>query len=557
MGTVTGSHLIVNALKLEGVTNIFLLAGDHVLPLMDLMADHVFRLLDTRHEQAAVHMADTWGRITGQAGVSLVTTPGHANAVPGLANAMHSESPVVHISGSAESVNLGKGAMQEIDQVGMAAPVTKGAWMVPDVYRIPEYIAMAFRYALSGRRGPVHLTIPIDLQRQVVDEARVNHYQPPEYRFMGQTPGDPEAIRQAVSLLQQAQRPMVIAGSVAGYTATREVLEQFLETTHLPLFTEEQARGLVSDDHPYCLGFADIRLSEAAERLREADVVLLLGKKLDFTVGFGGPPALHPDARIIQVEPAAATIGRSRGIAVGIVGDIGAVMEQLTQEGAHYQWRELPWLDELRATRAAQVERLESLATEKRPVHAMFVHRAMERFLDSDTCLVFDGGDYCHFGRAYHKATRPGRWLYCSTLGMIGVGLPMALAAQVAYPGSRVVLLVGDGSFGFNGMEFDTAVRHNLPIVAILGNDSAWGIDYQIQVGLYGRPVCTELVPSRYDKVVEGLGGHGEHVEHPSELAPALERAFASGRPALVNVQVQRAASSMAQKSIIRQKGSV
>ena len=554
MARVTGSHLIAQALKLEGVDNIFTLAGDHVLPVLDVMADGAFRFIDTRHEQAAVHMADAWGRITGQLGVCMYTTPGFANAIPGLANAMHSESPLLSIAGSADLAELGRGAMQEIDQVGMAAPTAKESLLIHDARRIPDTIARAVRQAYSGRRGPVHLTIPVDVQEQELDEDEVTFFNPDEYRAGEAIYAPPELIRQAVELLRSAQRPMVIAGEAAGYAADGQALQAFAETTRAPVLTEGQARGLLPDNHPYGFGFFERGLNRAASKLRDADLVILLGRKQDYTLGFCRPPNIAADAKIIQIDPAAAEIGRNRGVAVGIVGDVTSVLTQLTQAAAQHSWQDLPWLEELRAARAAQSEWAEGLAAPDTPMHAMFVHKTLESLLRPDDFLSFDGGDFCHFGRALLPAQMPKRWSYVSSLGMLGSSLPSALAAQVAYPESRVINLTGDGAFGFNGMEFDTAVRHRLNVVTILGNDSAWGIDRQIQLGLYGRPVATDLLPTRYDQVVQGLGGHGELVERPEDLRPALERAFAANKPALVNVTVQRAISPRAEAAIARRQ---
>jgi acetolactate synthase-1/2/3 large subunit len=554
MARVTGSHLICKALKLEGVRNIFALAGDHILPLLDVMADQDFRIIDTRHEQAAVHMADAWGRITEQPGICMYTTPGFANAIPGLTNAMHTESPVISIAGCADLHDLGRGAQQEIDQVGMATPTTKGSFMVHDVRRIPEFIARALRLAFSGRRGPVHLTIPIDIQEQSVDEDEVVFYKPDEYRSKVSMQADPDLVRQAIALLHQAQKPLILAGSAAGYTLSGEALQRFIETTRLPVLTEEQSRGLISDDHPHAFGFFERGLNRAAAKVREADLVVLLGRKQDFTIGFCRPPNIATEAKIIQIDPSPLEIGRNRGVAVGMVGDVTSVLDQMTEEAAHHTWKELPWLEELRAARRAQATWAEGLARAETPMHALFVHKTLNSMLRPDDCLVFDGGDFCHFGRSLLPALKPKHWFYVSSLGMLGSSLPTALAAKIAYPNSRVIMLTGDGAFGFNGMEFDTAVRQNLNIVAILGNDSAWGIDRQIQLGLYGRPVVTDLLQTRYDQVVQGLGGYGEFVSRAEELEPALKRALASGKPALLNVVVQRAISPRAEAAIARRK---
>jgi acetolactate synthase-1/2/3 large subunit len=554
MARVTGSHLICKALELEGVKNIFALAGDHILPVLDVMADQDFKIYDTRHEQAAVHMADAWTRITEQPGVCMYTTPGFANAIPGLTNAMHTEAPLLSVAGCADTHDLGRGAQQEIDQVAMAAPMCKGSFMVHDVRRIPEFIARALRLAFSGRRGPVHLTIPVDVQEQSVDEDQVVFTAPEMYRPRATALSDPELVRKAITLLREAHRPLVVAGTAAGYTLSGEAMQRFAETTRLPILTEEQSRGLIPDDHPYAFGYFERGLNRVAAKVREADVLVLLGRKQDFTLGFCRPPNVAADARMIQIDPSPLEIGRNRGVAVGMIGDVSSILEQMTSEAANYQWKELPWVEELRAVRAAQAEWAEQLAKSKVPMHALFVHKTVKAMLRPDDCLVFDGGDFCHFGRSYLPALRPKRWFNVSSLGMLGSSLPTALAAKVAYPDKRVFMLTGDGAFGFNAMEFDTAVRHKLNIVAILGNDSAWGIDRQIQLGLYGRSVATDLLQTRYDQVVQGLGGYGEFIERPEDLKPAIERALASSKPALINVAVERAISPRAEAAIGRRK---
>ena len=551
---VSGSDLIARALSLEGVRTVFTLAGDHILPVLDVMADRDFRFIDTRHEQAAVHMADAWGRITGQPGVAMYTTPGFANAIPGLTNAMHSGSPLLSISGCAELLELGRGAMQEIDQVGMAMPVTKGSWMVTDARRIPDMISTALRVAYEGRRGPVHLTIPVDVQQQLVPEDEAAFYSPSEYRDIGAPAASSDKVRDVVDILQSAEKPLIIVGSAGAYSRSGETLESLIETTRIPLMTEGDARGLVSDAHPYCYGFFDSGLNRAARLLREADAVVLMGRKQDLIVGYAMPPTIAPDAKVIQIDPSAAEIARNRGVAVGIHGDVEAVARQMTEEASKREWRDLPWLSRLGEEREAQQRDLESLALNESPMHAIFVHKAVRYHVGPDDIVSYDGGDFCHFGRAYSPALSPKTWWYLPPLGMLGQALPTAIAAKAAYPERRVFMFTGDGAFGFNAMEYDTAVRHNLPVIGIMGNDSAWGIDRQIQVGVYGKPVATDLLPSRYDQVVRGLGGHGELIEHPDELDSAIERAIRLDRPALLNVRVQNAISPRAQAAINRWK---
>ncbi len=551
--TYTGGELIAKALRLEGVDMVFTLAGDHILPALDVMADSGFRFIDTRHEQAAVHMADAWGRITGQPGVAMYTTPGFANAVPGLANAMHSESPLLSISGCAELSELGRGAMQEIDQVGMALPTCKAAWMVTDARRIPDMIATALRVAYEGRRGPVHLTIPVDIQQRRVSAEDVALYAPSEYRDVGAPSASDERVRDAVDILHAAERPLIIVGSAGAYSATGEAFERLIETTRVPLMTEGDARGLVSDAHPYCAGFFDSGLNRAARLLRDADAVVLMGRKQDLILGYAMPPTVSADAKIVQIDPSAAEIARNRGVAVGIHADVESVARQMTREASGRAWRESgEWLSRLTAEREAQRLALEELASGDSPMHAIDVHKTARRHIGQNDYVSYDGGDFCHFGRAYTPALSPRSWWYLPPLGMLGQALPTAIAAKAAHPERRVFMFTGDGAFGFNGMEYDTAVRHNLPIVGIMGNDSAWGIDRQIQVGVYGKPVATDLLPSRYDQVVRGLGGHGEHIEHPAELDSAIERSIKLDRPALLNVRVQNAISPRAEAAIRR-----
>ena len=554
MAKLTGAHLVMRSLKLEGIKRIFTLVGDTILPLCDAAVDEGIEFIDTRHEGAAMGMADAWCRITGEPSVAMFTGgPGFSNAISGLPNIYTSESPVVFIAGCSELPEYGMFSFQEIDQVGMATPVTKGSWMVHDRRRIPDMVATAFRTALSGRPGPVHLSIPLDIQGQDVSEEELPQYQPSEYRHRGRSPGDPELVAQALDLLSRAEKPVVIAANAARYGIGSEALQSFIEATGLPLFTVEQARGLVSDDHPLCFGYADAALNQSARHFREADAVLLLGKRLDHRYRYGKPPFFSADARVIQVDPSPAEIGRNRGVTLGILGDLGAVVEQLTQDAASRRWRDLsPWTGVLRDANRSQTESLEAQATNDLPLHPMRVYKEVAPFIDEDSVLIFDGGDYVQWGRGYLKARQPGHWLRLGPLSHLGFGLPYALAARLAHPQSKVFLFIGDGSLGFYTMEFDTALRHNLPFTAILGNDSVWGIDRNFQLAYYGRAVATDLRTVRYDKVVEAIGGHGEHVEEAEQIGPAIQRALASNKPSLVDITIRSAQSPLADAMVAR-----
>jgi len=558
MAKVSGSELIARALKQEGVDTVFTIAGDHILPVLDVMADHPFRFVGVRHEEAAVHMADLYARSTGRLGVAMYTTPGFANSLPGLAYAMYSEAPVLSISGSAELAELGRGAMQEIDQVAAAKPFAKASWMVHDPLRIPDFIARAIRLAFSGRRGPVHLTIPVDVQEIEVDESEVAVYPREQYHPSEYQGADPTDIERAIVLLHAAERPYVIAQGPAGYPESGEVLQRFIEATNLPLFTEDMARGLVPDSHPLCFGYFERGLNQAARLLPQADVLLLLGRKQDYTITYLRPPAVSATCKIIQIAPDAEAIGLNRGVDVGMVGDPTAIVQQLTAAAAKHAWAPKPWLQTLRDAQAAQATWTANLAKADAPMHALYVHQVIAGMLRPDDCLTFDGGDFCHLGRGFHQAQLPRRWWYLPNLGLLGSALPTAIGAKVAHPERRVITFTGDGAFGFNAMELETALREQVPVLVVLGNDSTWGIDNGIQIGVYGRGVATDLGHNvRYDIVAQGLGAHGEFVETADQLQPALERAFAAvarGQSALVNVVIQRFVSPRAENAINRIK---
>ena len=551
---VTGSEIISRSLMAEGIENIFTLAGDHVLPTLDDMGSRDFKIWDTRHEQAAVHMADAWGRVTNKLGVSLYTTPGLANAIPGLANAIHSESPILSISGCAELAELGRGAMQEIDQIGMTRPVTKGSWMVTNPLRIPDMIAHAIRVAFTGRRGPVHLTIPVDIQEMAVPAEMINYHDPLRNRAADSSQIDSNTIEKTVSLMRSAKRPLILVGNGGSYAENGDAFKKLVETTKIPIMTEGNARGLIEDSHKYCLGFFDIGLNKAARKIQQADLVILLGKKQDLIVGYAMSPTIAEDAKVIQVDPDGSLIARNRAVDIGIAGSIEHVSYQLANEAMKFDWAETDWLDELKAEQKSQSSELSKLSEIKSPMHASLVHKIVGSSLNDSDILVFDGGDFCHFGRAYHEANSPRSWLYLGSSGMLGQAIPTALAAKIANPDKRVVAFTGDGAFGFNGLEFDTAVRHHIPIVCIMGHDSAWGIDSHIQQQVFGKTVATDLLPSKYDQVVKALGGHGESVQHPDELPDALERAFLMNRPTLINVQIANAISPRAQAAINKWK---
>ena len=553
MAKLTGAHLFIRCLKLEGIEKVFTIVGDTILPLVDAAEDEGIQFIDTRHEGAALHMADGYARITGRPAVGIFTGgPGFSNAISALPAIYTSESPVVFVAGCAELPEKGMTTFQEIDQVAMAAPVTKGSWLVHDRKRIPEFVATAFRAATTGRPGPVHLTLPIDIQDQEIGEEELPRYMPSEYRPTGRPQGDPSLIQEAAGLLQRAQRPVIVAGNPARYSVAPEQLQALAEATGIPVFTVEQARGLLDDNHPLCFGYADGSLNPTARRFREADVVLLLGKRLDHRYRYGG--VFSTGAKIIQADPSPAEIGRNRGVAVGIQGDLGAVVEQLTAAcGAKSSIA--PWLALLGQDRDNWDQELRSKATAEEPLHPLDVYINLEQHVDDDTVIIMDGGDYVQWGRAFLKARQPGRFMRLGPLSHLGAGIPYGMAAKLAHPESKVLVFIGDGAFGFYAMEYDTCIRHNLPITTVLGNDSTWGIDKTFQLAYYNRAVGTDLRTIRYDRMVDAIGGYTEHVEKAEEVGPAVGRALGSGRPSLVNVTVRSGASPLAEAMIARRTG--
>ena len=557
MSKLTGSDLIIKCLKMYDVDTIFGIAGDHILHLLDKLIDQNFRMIDGRHEAASVHMANAYSRILRKPGVVLSTTPGHANAVAGLANAMHSEAPVINIAGSADSSNIGRGAMQEFDQVGIAKPVTKGAWEIPSVERIPEYISLAFRTAMEGKRGPVHLTIPHDLQEQTVDIEVFQRYEKSVIDDMNNwlTYPNLNQIEKSLDMLSNAKKPVIIAGLGAGATVSSKDLDIFLKNTKIPFFGVDSGRALVPDSHECSLGIGYLPLNKSAQRVNESDVVLLLGVKLDYQLGFGGSPPFNKDAKIICVDPDIEQLNRSRTVSLIVNSDVGPYVELMKQKSEGINWDNHEWLKSLKNTKKNYISEMNKLSDGELPMHPMDVSLSIQENLDYDIFVVFDGGDYCHFSRATVPIEKYLRSLYVSSFGMIGVGLPYAIGAKAALPDKKVILVVGDGSLGFHVPEIDTSVRHDLPVTVIVGNNSLWGIDYWIQKGLYDRDVWTELDQTNYELVAKGFGAQGILVDNPELLKQELKKSLNSNKMTILNTIVRKIPSPVADAAVSRKLG--
>ena len=495
-----GADVVARSLVRAGTRHVFALSGNHVMPIFDAALDAKLPLVHVRHEAAAVHMADAWGRLTGEVGVALVTGgPGHANAVSALYTALAAESPVVLLSGHAPTDELGKGAFQEMAQAEMAAPACKAAWTVRSTETLGEDLAHAMRMAKAGRPGPVHLSLPSDLL-----EAGVDAELPAKEDFSPE-PVVPGVSEEILDVLRKARKPLLIAGPALGNARGRAVLRQFEEVTRVPAIVMESPRG-VNDP---CLGLL-------AEVLAAADVVVLAGKRRDFTLRFGA--AFAKDCKVIEVD--------------GLADHLSAMRKTWPRNG---------WQNEVRSAIAFRPAQWKTLASKPGgPLHPVEVGRAVQKLLTApDSVLIADGGEFGQWAQA--TVTAPHRVIN-GVAGSIGAALPFAAAAKLALPGSNVVALLGDGTFGFHSSEIDTAVRHGLAYVAVVGNDACWNAEYQIQLRSYGaaRTHGLDLLPTRYDRVAEGFGAHGEHVERPAELAPALQRSAGAGRAACVNVMIER-----------------
>jgi acetolactate synthase-1/2/3 large subunit len=534
-----GGKLAAKALKKAGVECVFTLSGGHIMPLYDGCIDENIKVVDVRHEQAAVHAADAWARChPGGIGVAAITAgPGVTDGVTGIANAWRANSPILVIGGQGPFENLRRGSLQEMDHIGVVRPITKWADAVYQTHRIPEYIELGIRHAVSGIPGPSYLEIPMDIFMGSVEDEQARiptiRTQPPRLS------PDRDEVRRAVEMLRSASRPMLMAGTSVKWSRAAAELNRFISETHIPTYTNGMGRGTVPPGSPEFLN------RSRREALKRIDCIVLAGTLLDFRMRFG--QTIPADAKIIQLDMDATLIGQNRQADVPLVGNLACSFEMLLEEVKNQgvQLDFSAWRDELRAIEVEAEHRVESaLNSDESPVDPQRMCREVRDWLETldEPIVIGDGGDIVATAAKIIPVRSEGAWMDPGPLGTLGVGMPFALAAQLSHPGRRVVIVYGDGSFGLNGFEYDTAVRFGLPIIGVVGNDGAWGQMMRPQGAMYGwdRLQATLLDYTRYDKVVEALGGHGEFVERPEDLRPALERAAASGKPALVNVVLRQ-----------------
>jgi len=528
---VHGGMLVAKTLKREGVEVVFTLSGGHIAAIYDGCIREGIRVVDVRHEQVAVHAAEGWAKVTRQPGVALLTAgPGVTDGVTGVANAFQAGSPILVFGGSSPIEHLDQGALQELRQIEMLRPITKWARTVLQTKRLADYTAAGFREATAGRPGPVFLECPMDVLNNLI--ASEDAIIPGEgYRTAARSEGDPRLVTQAAALLEKAERPVIFAGTSVWWDDAAAPLRALAEKLQAPVFLNGGGRGSLPPDHPLFFSLA------RRTALSGADLLLLVGTKLDFRLNYGQAPLIPQTAKIVWLDTLGQDIGVNRGADVGLVGDTALMMGQIADALGNVA-SHTSWLAEVRAAEEKAREAEEALMrSDATPIHPLRLCRELRDALDRDAYVVGDGGDIVSYGARVINAWEPGHWLDAGPLGTLGAGTGFALAAKLARPDKQVAILFGDGAFGLNGMEFETYARHNLPIVGVIGNDGQWAQIKHPQKAMLGHSTAADLRPGiRYDKMVEALGGYGELVERPEDIRPAIDRAFASGKPACVNV---------------------
>ena len=535
MAMVTGGQLVARMLKTEGVRQIFTLSGLHVAPIYAGCVEEGIQVVDMRHEQAAAHAADAYARLTRGIGVAVVTAgPGVTDALTGVANANAANSPLLLLGGAAPLFNQSRGSLQEMEQVDLFHRISKWSDRVPTPELVPSYLAKAFRVALSGRPGPVFLELAWDVLCNGVedDAARL----PTHYRTTARQAADPQRIEQALAMLKKAERPAIIAGSSIYWDQAWDPLREFCEVAQIPVYLNGSGRGCLAPDHP--LFFQHTR----KQAISTADLVFVVGTPFDFRLNYGSEPTFGAASKIVQVDIDPTEIGRNRAVEVGIIADSFSALRALRAGAA--KTRRDAYLSELRELERTKAKEMEQWTrSDAVPIHHYRLAREMSEVANSsgsEPIFVADGGNWVAMAAKVVTLNRPGNWLDPGPLGCLGVGAPFAIAAKLVSPRHTPWVIQGDGSFGFNGMDFETALRFKLPMVCVVGNDAAWGQIRIPQVAMFGEEKSpgTLLAPTRYDRLVEALGGRGELVVEPSQIRPALERAFSSGTVACVNVML-------------------
>ena len=527
-GAVHGGRLVARALASRGVRHLFTLSGGHLFSIYDGCKAEGIEVVDTRHEAAAAWAAEGFAKATRQAGVAALTAgPGVTNGMSPLAGALKNRSPLVVLGGRAPEMRWGSGSLQEIDHLPFVSPLTKSARTVKDTAEIPALTAAAIDGALAQPSGPTFVDYPLDV---VFQEAEAEPPQAP-----GRRAAEPaDRAEEAATLLAGAERPAIMAGTGLYWARGEAELRELAEALAIPVFLNGMGRGCLPADHELCFSRA------RGQGLKEADVALVVGVPLDFRLAFGG--SFGEETRIVSLDVEPSTLAATRQPAIELVGDIPATLAALREAAASADGERDragdPWLAALRETESAKRESERSDLTDDRaPLHPVRIYAELDDLLDRDAIVIGDGGDFVSYAGRFIRTYEPGAWMDPGPYGCLGAGPGQAIGAAKAQPGRQICLLLGDGAFGFSGLEFDTMARHGLPVVGVIGNNGIWALEHHPMKFLYGYSMAAELRPAtRYDEIAAALGCHAELVTKPAELRPALERAFGAGGPALVNV---------------------
>jgi acetolactate synthase-1/2/3 large subunit len=522
-----GGRLIARCLKAHGVSKLFTLSGGHLFSIYDGCREEGIDIIDVRHEQTAAFAAEGWAKVTRTVGVCALTAgPGVTNGMSAIASAAQNHSPVLVLGGRAPQFRWGQGSLQEIDHVPFVRPLVKLAATPEGTAEIPGLVDEAIRCALEPHSGPTFIDFPLD---HVFMQAAEPEPPEPPSRPPGGSVADGRALERAAALLRDAERPVVMAGTGLYWGHGEDSLRALAEELEIPVFLNGLARGCLPADHK--LFFSRVRGSA----LGQADVALVIGVPLDFRLGFGA--SFAPDTEIVVIDVAEPERDHPRPVAAELYGALPATLDAL-RTGAAGAEKHTGWVASLRSAEAEKrTAEVPELTDPRSPLHPMRVYGELAGLLDRDAIVIGDGGDFVSYAGRMIDSYQPGCWLDPGPFGCLGSGPGYALAAKLAHPDRQVVLLLGDGAFGFSGMEFDTLARHGVAVIGVMGNNGIWGLEKHPMEFLYGYSVAAELRPeTRYDQVVEALGGYGELVREPDELVPAFRRAIESGQPSLINV---------------------
>ena len=536
MTEISGGHLVAKALKNEGVTMIFTISGGHIIDIYDGCIDEGIKIYNVRHEQVAAHAADAYSRLTGTTVVAVVTAgPGTTDAITGVANAYRAESPMLLIGGQGALTQHQMGSLQDLPHVDIMKPITKFASLVASTDRVADMVTMAFRECYNGAPGPSFLEIPRDVLDAKVPEDKARIPEKGKYRWSTKSLGDPKGIEQLAGILAKAKTPAVLLGTQVWTCRAAEKAKRFAETLNIPIFMNGAGRGTLAPGDPH--GFQLTR----RYAFNKADVIVIVGTPFDFRMGYG--KRLRAEATVVQIDMDYRTVGKNRDIDLGLVGDVGVILEAVTDAvGSDGAEGRKDWVRELRAEEGRlEEERLPQIKSDATPIHPYRLVYEIDQFLDENTQYIGDGGDIVTFSGQVVKPRGPGLWMDPGPLGTLGVGIPFVLASKLVFPERKVVALFGDGAFGLTGFDFETLVRLKLPFVGVVGNNSAMNQIRFGQINKYGKErgdIGNMMGDVHFDEFAKMLGGHGEEVRDPKDIRPALERAQESGLPSLINVWI-------------------